>query len=363
VPEKPLLPVLDGLALSVFIVDSDRKITFVNKSGSKKFGKNLVGLDFVQIIRDPGCLKAIAKTIKGRKSSQVEVLLQAGIRITYRVNVSRLGPKSPPNDNGVARAVISLEDISHIREAQIMRSDFVANVSHELRSPLTAINGFIETLKGAAKNDEQAREKFLGIMEDESQRMVRLIEDLLSLSKVQASEHVAPQNKVDLKNILEHAIEILAPLAKQENTKINFQIPDNEQIEVVGDKDQLLQVFINLLENAIKYGATTNSEASNEASDNQVEIIISHETRAPGIAGPAIAVKFSDQGPGIPPEHIPRLTERFYRIDTGRSRQKGGTGLGLAIVKHIVARHRGRLQIRNNIEKGCSFTIFFPADF
>jgi len=175
VPQKIILPVLDGLSAAIFIIDGNRKIVFVNKTARRNFDPDLVGLDFVQVIRNPDCLKAIEKTIKGRKSAQLEIGVQGTILTTYKVNISRLGAKSKPEDLENWRAIISLEDISPIREALTMRTDFVANVSHELRSPLTAISGFIETLKGTAKDDHEAREKFLIIMEEQSQRMVRLM--------------------------------------------------------------------------------------------------------------------------------------------------------------------------------------------
>ncbi len=350
VPEKTILPVLDGLNAAIFIVDSNRRITFANRVGRKKFGAGLVGLDFVQIVRDPDCLKAIGKVIRGRKSLRLEIGIQGTVLITYRVTISRLGSKAPARDPEAGRAVISLEDISMVREAMTMRTDFVANVSHELRSPLTTISGFIETLKGAARDDIRARDRFLGIMEEQSQRMVRLIDDLLSLSKVQASEHLPPGERVDIVEILQRAVATLDSVASGENVAIGLDAPEDFSSLITGDGDQLLQVFLNLVENAIKYGGE----------GQRVDITLSDQARIPGIPDPAVAITITDRGPGIPREHIPRLTERFYRVDTGRSRQKGGTGLGLAIVKHIVARHRGRLQIRNNRDRGASFTVFLP---
>jgi len=167
---------------------------------------------------------------------------------------------------------------------------------------------------------------------------------------VQASEHLLPKNRVDLVAIIKQTIATLSPLASAEDVSINLEIADNIEAMVKGERDQLLQVFLNLVENAIKYGGD----------GNQVDVVLSAKSKAPGIAGPAFVVEIIDQGTGIPREHLPRLTERFYRVDTGRSRQKGGTGLGLAIVKHIVARHRGRLQIKNNDDCGASFSVFLP---
>ena len=231
-----------------------------------------------------------------------------------------------------------------------MRSEFVANVSHELRSPLTALNGFIETLKGAARDDEEARERFLDIMEREANRMNRLIGDLLSLSKVEADARIRPQEQIDLTLVIKQAITVLEPLAQRENIELRLSIADDFKNLISGDPDQLQQVFVNLVENAIKYGKA----------GGVVTIAITGKDRAAGVRGPAIQVDISDQGAGIKSEHIPRLTERFYRVDKGRSREKGGTGLGLAIVKHILARHRGRLNVTSEPGKGSTFTVVLP---
>jgi len=342
-----LLPVLNGLAASVFVINGDRQILLINDVGEELFGKGLVGVDFVQAVRNPRCLRAIDKVLKGRRRSDIIITLQNPVRTTYQVSVARLGTEG---DNETARAVISLENISHIYEAEQMRSEFVANVSHELRSPLTALNGFIETLKGAAKDDAVARERFLEIMELEAKRMNRLIGDLLSLSKVQADEHVRPEGNVDLIAVINQVLAVVEPLAKQENVSIKLEIAPDFKTRIIGDEDQLQQVFLNLIENAIKYGG----------GGGKVAILASSKDRAPGIRGPANCIEVVDQGAGIEPLHLPRLTERFYRVDKGRSREKGGTGLGLAIVKHIVARHRGRLQVKSDISKGSSFMVFLP---
>jgi len=350
VPHEELLPVLNGLAACIFIIDGDRQIVQINEAGAELFGNGLVGVDFVQAVRDPQCLKAINKVLQGRKKSEVVITLHNPVRTTYRVKVTRFDSKSATEPEESARAIVSLENISHIREAEQMRVEFVANVSHELRSPLTALNGFIETLKGAAKNDEQARERFLEIMELEARRMNRLIGDLLSLSKVEADQHVRPEAQVDIAAVVNQVLTILSPQADQENITLVLTIEPGIKTSVFGDEDQLLQVFLNLVENAIKYGG----------SGGEVTISVEEHSRAPGIRGPALSVEVKDQGAGIEPEHLPRLTERFYRVDKGRSREKGGTGLGLAIVKHIIARHRGRLQIKSEQGKGSTFTVFLP---
>ncbi len=348
-PIPSLIPLLDTLIASVFVVDADRQVVFANQAARKQFGARLTGMDFVRVIRDPECLKALDKVLAGKKKNRIVITLQNPVRTTFQVNIARLGAKEKKGSRA-ARAVISLENISHIREAEAMRSEFVANVSHELRSPLTSLNGFIQTLKGSARDDAEARDRFLGIMEHEASRMNRLIEDLLTLSKVEADEHIRPDASVDVLHLMERVIETVGPLARKDNVRIRLTTPRNLQTCVPADEDQLMQVFLNLVENAIKYGGP----------DQKVEISIANRERAPGVRGPALVVEVVDHGPGIQPEHLPRLTERFYRVDTGRSRKKGGTGLGLAIVKHILARHRGRLQIASTPGQGSTFRVFLP---
>jgi len=337
-------PVLDGLGAAIFIVDENRRIVLVNQAGTALFGDNLAGRDFVQAVRHPEVLNIIDRVLENGVKRDCVITLKKPVRTTFKVNVVQL------ETNTKQGAVVSFENISHVREAELMRSEFVANVSHELRSPLTALNGFIETLKGSAKDDAKAREKFLGIMGQEAKRMDRLIGDLLSLSKVEADQHVRPDGKAGICAIIRQVITILMPLATQENVKLNLDIDKDINDSILGDGDQLSQVFLNLIENAIKYGG----------SNNKVSICISNRGRAPGIRGPVLVIAVTDQGAGIAPEHLPRLTERFYRIDSGRSREKGGTGLGLAIVKHILARHRGRLQIKSKLGTGSTFTVFLP---
>ena len=347
---KLLLPVLDGLAASVFVLDEERRVLLVNDAGKALFGSGLMGVDFAQAVRNPQCLKAISKVLVGRKKAELVITLHKPVRTTYQVTVTRLDSKEFPAGNDQPRAVISLENISHIFEAEQMRSEFVANVSHELRSPLTALNGFIETLKGAAKDDDVARERFLGIMEREANRMNRLIEDLLSLSKVEADAHIRPDEQVEILAVIKQVLSVLEPLAKKESVDVQLDIPAGIRGMVPGDADQLQQVFVNLLENAIKYGG----------SGGLVTIAVREKESTPGVLGPAIQIDIIDRGAGIKSEYLPRLTERFYRVDKGRSREKGGTGLGLAIVKHILARHRGRLHVTSKIGKGSTFTVYLP---
>lgn len=345
-----LLPILNGLTACVFVLNGDRRILALNNAARKLFGEHLVESDFVLAIRDPNCLKAINKVLSGNKKSQTVIVLHKPVRTTYQVTVTRTVANNENFGEKDAAAVVSLENISHIFEAEQMRSEFVANVSHELRSPLTALNGFIETLKDAAKNDEQARERFLTIMEREATRMNRLIGDLLSLSKVEADAHLRPEAKVDICMVIEQVIALHDQSSGKQTPRIQLDCQPGVNTMVSGDADQLLQVFVNLVENAIKYGKV----------DGVVNVKVSQKEHAAGIRGAALQIEVIDQGAGISAEHLPRLTERFYRVDKGRSREMGGTGLGLAIVKHILARHRARLLIASVVGEGTTFTVLLP---
>ena len=238
--------------------------------------------------------------------------------------------------------LLALHDQTEARRVERMRADFVANASHELRTPLASLLGFIETLQGAAHDDPRARDRFLAIMREQAQRMARLIDDLLSLSKIEQTLHLKPEAQVDLVVAVAHVADTLGPLAREHGVVITLEAPLSAVVS--GDRDEILRVAENLIENAIKYGS---------ASGGPVAVSV-------GIVGADAVFSVKDQGPGIAPEHLPRLTERFYRVDPGQSRMKGGTGLGLAIVKHIVARHRGRLEIESRPGEGATFLVRLP---
>jgi two-component system, OmpR family, phosphate regulon sensor histidine kinase PhoR len=232
-----------------------------------------------------------------------------------------------------------------------MRADFIANASHELRTPLTTLTGFIETLRGPAREDAEARERFLAIMQQQAARMTRLVEDLLALSRIELNEHLMPQGRVALGPLLRHLGDTLELRAGERGMRILLDVPPDLP-EVLGDRDELAQLFQNLLDNAIKYG-----RAKSEIT------VAATETRRAHDVGPSpfIAIAVRDHGEGIAREHLPRLTERFYRIDTARSREMGGTGLGLAIVKHILNRHRGFLEIDSTLGTGSVFTVYLRS--
>lgn len=300
----------------------------------------------VLVFRQPSLISAIEKCLQ-TQSRQKAIYLHTdeGRETRYEVSCSFV-------TLGDAQGVLAcFQDVTHVEQAGEIRREFVANVSHELKTPLTALLGFIETLQGPAKNDADARERFLGIMAAEASRMNRLVGDLLSLSRVEEDARMRPSEMQDVGAILATVVRNLEDVAKSRNQELRLE-KGSEDYNVRADHDQLMQVFTNLVENAIKYGGE----------DGQVTIVVEDVERDPSLRKPALKISVSDTGPGIDPFHLPRLTERFYRIDSHRSREMGGTGLGLAIVKHIVARHRGRLKIESDLGEGSKFTVVLPKN-
>ena len=254
----------------------------------------------------------------------------------------------PSNFGGTDKCMLmTFHDQTPLRRVEEMRADFVANASHELRTPLAALSGFIDTLQGPAKDDAKARERFLSIMHAQATRMARLIDDLLSLSRVELSAHVRPDTSIDIVPIVRQVADGLEPLARERQVLVEIDLPENA-VQIAGDREELLRLFENLIENALKYGASGG------------KVIVSLSSAISGEGAPEIRVMVRDFGPGIAPEHLPRLTERFYRVDVGDSRSQGGTGLGLSLVKHILNRHRGRLLIESVPKHGATFTACFP---
>ena len=282
----------------------------------------------------------------GETARSVEFTLAAPVERQLRARFARID--HPSLDGAVA--VVTLHDVTELKRAEQMRADFIANASHELKTPLATLTGFIETLRGPARDDAEARERFLAIMDGQATRMTRLVEDLLSLSRIELNEHVLPQGRVALAPLLQHLAEALELRAGERDMTIVLTLPADLP-DVQGDRDELAQVFQNLLDNAIKYGRLGTEISVGAATAGR-------RTASAGRGSAAfVAVAIKDHGDGIPREHLPRLTERFYRVDTARSREMGGTGLGLAIVKHIVNRHRGFLDIESTPGEGSVFTV------
>ena len=339
--QHALLPPLardmfEQLPAPVMLMDTGQRVLFVNRSMRALVGADAEHKHVSAVLRMPAVLAAIAHTTDSGAPDEAAFMLHVPIERHFQAFTVRVGSRS---------TALLLHDLTAIRRSEQMRADFVANASHELRTPLAAVSGFIDTLRGHAKDDAPAREKFLDIMSVEAARMRRLIDDLLSLSRIEMNEHVPPKGATALGGILREAAAALAPLAAADGITLDVSVPDDLP-PVTGERDELIQLFQNLAHNAIKYGRA----------GGHVWIGAARET-----PDAMIAIAIRDDGEGIPPTAIPRLTERFYRVDVKRSREKGGTGLGLAIVKHIVSRHKGRLQIESRTGEGSIFTVFLPS--
>ncbi|MDS9468058.1 ATP-binding protein [Paracoccus sp. MBLB3053] len=336
---------LAAVPIPMLVADAETRMLAANDAAEVLLGPIEATRPFVTVLRHPEVNTAVETVLAGGDD---RIRLNATIRtregeMLSEVTVSALTV-------GRARAAaVSIEDRSGHEETELMRRDFVANVSHELRTPLTALMGFIETLRGPAKNDPVAHDRFLAIMEREAGRMNRLIGELLSLSRVEQEERRRPLERVELAALLRAAITTLSPAADAAGVSLE-QFGTDQQVTVPGDSDQLVQVFHNLIENALKYGG----------GGGLVSVSLERIEHEPVLRGPAWAVTVADRGEGIEARHLPRLTERFYRVDSHRSREQGGTGLGLAIVKHIVNRHRGRMKIESKRGEGSRFIVLLP---
>jgi two-component system, OmpR family, phosphate regulon sensor histidine kinase PhoR len=305
-------------------------------------------------LRSPEIVAALRQAVVTAETQRVQYLERVPVERWMEMIVTRVAVQGNALQDGGVRAgqsdaylLMTFHDLTPLRRVEELRADFVANASHELRTPLAALSGFIETLQGPARDDASARERFLGIMRQQALRMARLIDDLLSLSRIELSEHVRPDTPVDVVPIVKQVADGLESLAKERGVELTLDIAQASAV-ITGDRDELLRLFENLIENALKYGA----------SGGKVMVALTTRMQTDGVSEVSVAVK--DFGPGIPPEHLPRLTERFYRVDVGDSRSQGGTGLGLSLVKHITTRHRGRLAIESTLGEGATFTVTFP---
>jgi two-component system phosphate regulon sensor histidine kinase PhoR len=342
---------LDAVPLPAVLIGPDERIDALNPPGAELFGGvSVVGRHYVTVIRQPQLTEAVDRALRGGERIRTRYLRSIGEREeTFRVVASPVaGPRGP----GV---VMTFEDVTDLQRAGEMRRDFVANVSHELKTPLTAMLGFIETLRGAAKNDPAAQERFLGIMAKEGERMNRLVSDLLSLSRVEGDERVRPTAPVEMSRLICSTLRALRPMAEAAGVSLEaLGCGDSQDMaeasRIAGDADQLQQVLTNLIENAIKYGGA----------GGVVTVALSLHDTGQGFPDGFVQVDVIDRGEGFDPIHIPRLTERFYRVDNHRSRALGGTGLGLAIAKHILNRHRGRLRIDTKPGQGARFSVLLP---
>lgn len=336
---------LEAVPVPLTLIGADQRIVALNRSARRLFGPGMLGRHYVAALRQPALLDCIEGVLKANASGRTVYLSREGKRdATWSVEAS---PIELSDGTGV---LVTLEDTTATEEAGQIRRDFVANVSHELRTPLTAMIGFIETLRGAARDDRNAQDRFLKLMAKEAERMNRLVRDLLSLSHVESEERMRPTSVVEIDGLVASVTSSLKQIAEDGNVRIT-QIGPEGPLSLPGDADQLFQVLANLVENAIKYGGP----------NREIVVTVSQSERDPVLFAPAVRIGVTDEGPGIDRLHIPRLTERFYRVDSHRSRELGGTGLGLAIVKHIVNRHRGRLRIDSTQGEGSTFTVILPT--
>ncbi|MEJ2117170.1 MAG: ATP-binding protein [Alphaproteobacteria bacterium] len=346
---------LEALPEPVVLLSIESQVLRFNSQAKAFFPSLRRHQHISSVIRDPGVLQGL--TVAAREDCQfshtvayyervpIERHMAATIARIAETNAAIAAHGSGQNQPSAPNPAILLHmrDLTELERLNRLRSDFIANASHELRTPLTAVMGFIETLQGPARNDAAAQERFLEIMARQAQRMTRLIDDLLSLSRIELRQHLPPKAAVDLNDIVQQVLNMLEPAAKKSETVLHFE-PLDEPAIVLGDRDELVQVFTNLVENAIKYGKEGGNIWLNAAS---VQIgQIQH-----------YMVTVRDEGPGISESHLPRLTERFYRVND----EKSGTGLGLAIVKHTLNRHRGTLKIVSELGEGASFIVTIPS--
>jgi two-component system phosphate regulon sensor histidine kinase PhoR len=331
--------IVQALPQAALVLDETAAVLVSNADATALFETDPSGQHLTFVLRAPAVLGAVSEALAAGAPRRVQYATRTPVPRTLDVQVAPMGHDA---DTGHRLFLLTSHDLTYHEQIERMRADFVANASHELRTPLSSLTGFIETMQGAARDDAAARDNFLNLMKTQASRMARLIDDLLSLSRIEINEHVPPTDTVDLVSVARQAEALLTPTAAQASCSLQLDLP--AALKVRGDAQQLLQVVLNLIENAIKYG-----------SDGKLVEITGRVDQGAAI----LSVK--DHGPGIAAHHVPRLTERFYRVSAQDSRKRGGTGLGLAIAKHIMNRHRGRLQIESELGRGSTFSIRLPT--
>lgn len=337
--QLPLNSVLDGLDLPVMLFDGDRRISFFNTAAEAVLGTIIPGKDFAAAIRNPEMLAAVDQVMATGNGMTVEFRRQHPVSRLLHARIE--GLPSTVQDPKERNFIVMLDDVTDTERMQEVRSDFVADVSHELRTPLAAVLSIVETLNGAARNDPVAQARFMNMLDEQASRMARIVDDLLSLSRIEMNEHRPPEGVAELGNVIGSIVDSTQLMASERD--ITIVVHQKQSAVVSGEALELSRLFQNLIDNAVKYGHA----------GSVVDVAIRTQ-------GDTAIVEIADQGAGIEREHIPRLTERFYRVDKGRSRAAGGTGLGLAIVKHVVNRHRGRLRVDSVPGKGSTFTVELP---
>ncbi|MFK4810705.1 sensor histidine kinase [Devosia sp. ZW T5_3] len=342
----PITAFADALTDPCFVLDRRAVVVHANAAARRQYTNVLPGNPITFSLRNPELVQAIDAVIRSGTTRTIELHETLPSETWDKVIVAPLRREGADWFEDEARQlVVTMQSLTELKRVDALRSDFIANASHELRTPLASLLGFIDTLLGPAAKDAAAREKFLGIMRGQAERMSKLIDDLLSLSRIEMHQHVRPTGSIDLAGLLREVREGLMTQAKAAELDIVLRLPSGTAM-TTGDRSQLYEVFENLLDNAIKYGADGKT----------IEVSLTPAGRA----GFQHMVTVVDHGPGVAPEYVPRLTERFYRMDADISRKKKGTGLGLAIVKHIVNRHRGQLVIRSKVGEGMRVDVLLP---
>jgi two-component system phosphate regulon sensor histidine kinase PhoR len=339
---------IGALPIAAIALDRTARVLAFNAAASDIAPALRLGESALIALRMPELIDAIRRAAASGEAQRVEYVERVPLDRWFEVFVTPVQPGVGATADRFDLLLVTFNDLTPLRRVEEMRADFVANASHELRTPLAALSGFIDTLQGPARDDAPARQRFLPIMQAQATRMARLIDDLLSLSRIELNAHLRPQTPIDLVPIVGQVADGLETLARDRDVKVLINAPDAPLI-VLGDRDELLRIFENLVENALKYGA----------SGKRIEINFARGETPDGLPEARVAVR--DFGPGIAPEHLPRLTERFYRVDVADSRAQGGTGLGLALAKHILNRHRGRLSIASVPGTGATFTVHLPV--
>lgn len=374
------LRIARGVAMALpeplFILDSAGIVENANPAAETLAGAtNLEGRHFASVLRAPEVFEAAEAVIETRESKTVDFVTTGSVELSCRAFVAPLWSDEAGPPGPARRSLIFIRDLTSERRLEQMRADFIASASHELRTPLASLLGFIETLRGHARTDPEAREKFLSIMQAQAERMQRLVADLMSLSRIELNEHVPPRDIIDLQQIAGDVIDSFEPLFDQRGAIVDLVAEDNISAKIAGEHDEIFQAIQNLLDNAIKYGGdpamikvrigggaapavASDGEPGQRAGDTASQIA----ARLGLSVDDLIYVQIRDFGPGIARSDLPRLTERFYRVNVERSRKGGGTGLGLAIVKHIINRHKGGFQIESMMAGGTAFNCYFaPA--
>ncbi len=367
--------VAQALPEPLFILDADGIIEHANPAAEELAGsKQVEGRHFASVLRAPDVFEAAEVVSHSHEAMTVDFVTTGSVERSCRAFVAPLRTDDGAASGARSRSLVFIRDLTSERRLEQMRADFIASASHELRTPLASLLGFIETLRGHARADPDAQEKFLSIMQSQAERMQRLVADLMSLSRIELNEHVPPKTLVRLDEIAGDVVDSFEPLFEQGGSIVDLMIEDGVNARIVGDRDEIFQAIQNLLDNAVKYGGdpalikarigngpapalTAEGEPGYRAGDSAAQIA----ARLGMSVNDLVYVQIRDFGPGIERSVLPRLTERFYRVNVERSRKSGGTGLGLAIVKHIMNRHQGGFQIESRLAGGTAFNCYFAT--